>query len=213
MPTGFGGTQAVITVSTESDRVSSVAMTAGGSAYTAAPTVTFSAPDVSGGTRATGSAVISGGAISSVTVTNAGTGYTSVPTVTIADPTKTQAIATAVVTNGTISSINLTTAGAGYVTAPRVIIAPSPSEPKGKVARWDVTNKELELIDIVGKFSDDDTLVGSESQAETVIDSFSSIEIENASSSENAWFETQGDSLLDWTEGNPFGEVGNSGVF
>ena len=213
VPTGFGGTQAVITVSTESDRVSSVAMTAGGSAYTAAPTVTFSAPDVSGGTTATGTAVISGGAVSSVTVTNAGTGYTSVPTVTIADPTMTQAIATAVVTNGTISSINLTTAGAGYVTAPRVIIAPSPSEPKGKVARWDVTNKELELIDIVGKFSDDDTLVGSESQAETVIDSFSSIEIENASSSENAFFETQGDSILDWTEGNPFGEVGNSGVF
>ena len=76
-----------------------------------------------------------------------------------------------------------------------------------------MTNKELELIDIVGTFSDDDTLIGAESQSETVIDTFSSIENENASNSENAWFETEGDSLLDWTEGNPFGEVGNSGVF
>ena len=107
----------------------------------------------------------------------------------------------------------MTTAGNGYISKPRIIIAPSPSEPKGKVARWDVTNKELELIDIVGTFSDDDTLIGAESQSETVIDTFSSIENENASNSENAWFETEGDNLLDWTEGNPFGEVGNSGVF
>ncbi len=213
VPTGFQGTQAVCTITGASNKVGSVNMTAGGSAYTSAPTVTFSAPDISGGTQATGTANLSAGAVASISVTNAGDGYTSPPTVTIADPTKTQALATATVTNGTISAINLTTAGAGYVATPRVIIAPSPSEPKGKVARWDVTNKELELIDIVGKFSDDDTLVGSESQAETVIDSFSSIEIENATSSENLFFETQGDSIIDWTEGNPFGEVGNSGVF
>ena len=213
IPTGFQGTQAVCTITGASNKVGSVAMTAGGSAYTSAPTVTFSAPDISGGTQATGSANLSAGSVASISVTNGGDGYTSPPTVTIAEPTKTQAVASAVVTNGTISSLNLTTAGAGYVTAPRVVIAPSPNEAKGKVARWDVTNKELELIDIVGKFSDDDTLVGAESQAETVIDSFSSIEIENASSSENAFFETEGDSLLDWSEGNPFGEVGNSGVF
>ncbi len=213
VPTGFQGTQAVCTITGASNKVGSVNMTAGGSAYTSAPTVTFSAPDISGGTQATGTANLSAGAVASISVTNAGDGYTSPPTVTIADPTKTQALATATVTNGTISAINLTTAGAGYVATPRVIIAPSPSEPKGKVARWDVTNKELELIDIVGKFSDDDTLVGSESQAETVIDSFSSIEIENATSSENLFFETQWDSIIDWTEGNPFGEVGNSGVF
>jgi len=213
VPTGFQGTQAVCTITGASNKVGSVVMTAGGSAYTSAPTVTFSAPDISGGTQATGTANLSAGAVASISVTNAGDGYTSPPTVTIADPTKTQALAAATVTNGTISAINLTTAGEGYVSTPRVIIAPSPSEPKGKVARWDVTNKELELIDIVGKFSDDDTLVGSESQAETVIDSFSSIEIENATSSENLFFETQGDSIIDWTEGNPFGEVGNSGVF
>ena len=70
------------------------------------------------------------------------------------------------------------------------------------------------MIDIVGKFSDDDTLIGETSEAETVIDSFSSIEIENAlTASENQYFEDQGDNLLDWTESNPFGEFGNKGVF
>ena len=71
----------------------------------------------------------------------------------------------------------------------------------------------MELIDIVGKFSDDDTLIGEESEAETVIDSFSSIEIENAVMAENKYFEDQGDNILDWTESNPFGEYGDQGVF
>ena len=213
VPTGFQGTQAVCTISGASNKVGSFQMTAGGTGYTSAPTVTISAPDISGGTQATGTAQVSGGAVTSVGVTNAGTGYTSTPTVTIADPTKVQALAQATVTNGTISAVTLTTAGNGYISKPRIIIAPSPSEPKGKVARWDVTNKELELIDIVGTFSDDDTLIGAESQSETVIDSFSSIENENASNSENDWFETEGDNLIDWSEGNPFGEFGNSGVF
>ena len=66
------------------------------------------------------------------------------------------------------------------------------------------------MIDIVGSFSDDDTLIGETSGAETVIDSFSSIEIENAlTASENEYFEDQGDNILDWTESNPFGEFGN----
>ena len=205
-------TQATGTAVLTSDAVTSVAITAGGTAYSAVPAVTFSAPD--SGTTATGTAVLNNGVVSSITITDGGSGYTTVPTVTIAEPTKTQATATASITNGTVTMINIQNAGVGYSTAPRIIIAPSPSEPKGKVARYDITNKELELIDIVGKFSDDDTLIGETSEAETVIDSFSSIEIENAlTASENKYFEDQGDNLLDWTESNPFGEFGNKGVF
>ena len=179
-----------------------------GSGYTTAPTVTLSAPPA-GGTQATASASISNGVVTSINILNRGLGYTEVPTVTITSPTRTQATATTVLTNGTVSSITLQNTGAGYTTAPRITIAPSPSEPTGKVARYDVTNKELELIDIVGNFSDDDTLIGETSGAETVIDSFSSIEIENSTASENTYFETQADGIIDWTEGNPFGEFGN----
>jgi hypothetical protein len=179
-----------------------------GSGYTTAPTVTLSAPPA-GGTQATASASISNGVVTSINISNRGLGYTEVPTVTITSPTRTQATATTTLTNGTVSSITLQNTGAGYTTAPRITITPSPSEPTGKVARYDVTNKELELIDIVGNFSDDDTLIGETSGAETVIDSFSSIEIENSDISENTYFETQADGIVDWTEGNPFGEFGN----
>jgi Flp pilus assembly protein TadG len=58
-----------------------VTVTAGGSGYGSAPTVTFSAPPA-GGTRATGTATISGGHVTAITVANAGSGYASAPTIT-----------------------------------------------------------------------------------------------------------------------------------
>lgn len=67
------------------DEVGSVTITNGGSGYTAAPTVTFSAPTT--GTTATGTANIANGAVISVTITNPGSGYTTAPTVTFSAPT------------------------------------------------------------------------------------------------------------------------------
>ena len=67
------------------DEVGSVTITNGGSGYTAAPTVTFSAP--TSGTTATGTAIIQNGAVVSVTITNPGNGYTAAPTVTFSAPT------------------------------------------------------------------------------------------------------------------------------
>jgi len=61
--------------------VQSVTITNGGSGYTSAPTVTFSAPPVPG-VRATGTAVVSGGQVMSVMITNPGSGYSTAPTIT-----------------------------------------------------------------------------------------------------------------------------------
>jgi phage tail sheath protein FI len=65
--------------------VSSVALTAGGSGYTAATTtVSTSGPQTVGGTQALVSATVSTtGTVSAINVTAAGSGYTSAPTVTI----------------------------------------------------------------------------------------------------------------------------------
>ena len=61
--------------------VSAVTVTDGGSGYTSAPTVTFSAPTT--GTTATGTTTISNsGIVTGVTITNPGSGYTVAPTVT-----------------------------------------------------------------------------------------------------------------------------------
>jgi hypothetical protein len=56
-----------------------------GSGYTAAPTVTFSAPP--SGSTATGTAIVSaGGLVLGIFVTNPGSGYTAAPTVTFSAP-------------------------------------------------------------------------------------------------------------------------------
>ena len=77
--------------------LSTVTVTAGGSGYSATPTVTVSAPE-SGNTGATASATVLGGVITAITVTFGGVGYTSAPTITITDSTGTGATATSTLT-------------------------------------------------------------------------------------------------------------------
>lgn len=74
---GTGGTATAALTSTA---VSGVTVTAGGTGYTTAPTVSFTG---GGGTGATATAVVSGGVITAINVTAGGTGYTSAPTVVI----------------------------------------------------------------------------------------------------------------------------------
>jgi hypothetical protein len=74
--------------------VASIAVTAGGSGYSSAPTVTMSTSTVTGGTAAA-TATLSGAAVSAITVTYPGFGYTSAPTVTISGGGGSSATATA----------------------------------------------------------------------------------------------------------------------
>ena len=62
-------------------RVHSVTVSAGGTGYTSAPTVTLSG---GGGSGATATATVSGGAVTVVTITEEGNSYTSAPTVSFA---------------------------------------------------------------------------------------------------------------------------------
>lgn len=59
--------------------VASVAVSAGGSGYSSAPTVTFTGGG--GGTGAAATAIVDAGVVVGVVITNPGTGYTSAPTV------------------------------------------------------------------------------------------------------------------------------------
>lgn len=63
--------------------VRAVTVTAGGTGYTSAPTVTLTG---GGGSGATATATVSGGAVTAVTIVNPGTGYTSAPTVAFSGP-------------------------------------------------------------------------------------------------------------------------------
>lgn len=92
----------------------SVAVTNGGTGYTAPPAVTITG---GGGSGATAEATITG-TVTGATVVSGGSGYTSPPTVTIAGA-GTGATATASIGNG-VSRIYPTDGGSGYASAPTV---------------------------------------------------------------------------------------------
>ena len=79
--------------------VASTTITAGGSGYTSAPTVTFTAPP--SGTTATGTATVASGAVTGITITNAGTGYSTAPTISFTGGGGSAAAATATLSTGT----------------------------------------------------------------------------------------------------------------
>ncbi|MFC3009581.1 right-handed parallel beta-helix repeat-containing protein [Klebsiella oxytoca] len=78
-------------------RLQSITVTAGGSGYTSAPTVTISG---GGGTGALATATVSGGAVTKISVLYKGFGYTSAPTITISGGGGSGATATGTVSSG-----------------------------------------------------------------------------------------------------------------
>ena len=62
----------------QSGQVQSIEVTAGGTGYASAPTVTFTG---GGGSGAAATATVNAGAVTAITVTNRGSGYTSPPTI------------------------------------------------------------------------------------------------------------------------------------
>ncbi len=180
------------------DGLKQINVLSGGTGYTASgTTVTFGT--VNGATVAQAAATVSAGVITGIKIIQPGSGYNSVPAVIIGGAG-----------NGATAQAVLAPKGTYKF---EEIVTGSRSGAKGKVIRYDVTNKELELIDIVGKFQDGETLVGGTSNAEWVINTFSSIENENDDFNENKWFEDEGDRIVSWSEKNPFGEFTNMGEF
>ena len=110
-------------VATPTGGLSTVTITAAGTAYASAPAVTVGAPNDAGGIQAVVTATVTGGAVTALTITTAGTGYTSAPSITIAAPGGggTTATATATVQTGGVKIINAETytstfsSGAGVV--------------------------------------------------------------------------------------------------
>jgi len=232
---GGTGSGSSATVSITGDVVTSVNVKEPGLGYTTAPPVTV----VGTGSGAAVTSIISAkgnfktgetvksqantakaisvltlDAVSSIKLYNNGAKYTSAPTVTISGGGGTGATAVTTINSiGQVSGITITANGSGYTSTPTVTIQASPNEATAKVVRFDTTNKELEVTDIVGTFTDNDTLIGLTSGAEWTINTFSTIENENDPEAENDFFESEGDNIVDWSEGNPFGEYGNQGVF
>lgn len=98
--------------------VTNPTLTAAGSGYTGAPTVSFSGGTCT--TLPTASANVAVGQIANPVVTAPGSGYTTVPTVSFSGGGGTGATATAVLTGGVVTGLTITNAGSGYTSAPAV---------------------------------------------------------------------------------------------
>lgn len=84
---------------------------------------------------------------------------------------------------------------------------------KATVAEWLPATRKLRLTYINGVLKQNIALVGQDSGASWVVDTFSTIdfEIDNYDNDQNKIIETQANTIIDFSEGNPFGEFGNMG--
>ena len=91
----------------------------------------------------------------------------------------------------------------------------SPVTVEATVADWDPTNKKLKLTYINGALQQNLPLIGEDSGATWDVDTFSTLDfqVDNYDFAENKWYEDQADQIIDFSEGNPFGEFGDMGVF
>lgn len=84
-----------------------------------------------------------------------------------------------------------------------------------KVAAWNVPTRKLDLVYINGVLQQNVEIQGVESGSVWEVETFSTIDfdIEDFDNAQNKYYEDTADEILDFSEGNPFGEFGDMGVF
>lgn len=86
---------------------------------------------------------------------------------------------------------------------------------KATVSEWLPASRKLRLTYINGVLKRNVSLIGQESNASWIVDTFSTIEfeIDNYDNDQNKTIEIKSNEIIDFSEGNPFGEFGNMGTF
>ena len=171
--------------------VTGIAVTFGGGGYLTPPVVSISntvgdknyVDQVVGVASATGLAVISAaGTITSINVTDSGNKYILPPDITISEPVSTS--------SGDFVFNEVVTGSTTGVTA--------------RVRSWNSTTNVLEISSVSGSFSVGETLTGSTSGATRTLRVVDKI-VDNDPYADNFDIETEADTILDFTEQNPFG--------
>lgn len=183
---GGDGTGFAATTILGSDIVGIVTVTNGGGGYVNTPTITFTNESFNSGvTTASASAfavVSAAGTITAVHIVDGGTGYASAPTMVIGDPQS---------------------SGSGSFTFNEVVTGAA-SSATARVRTWNSVTNILELGNVAGEFIKGENIVGSSSGAiypVRVIDN----EPTDDGFADNLSIENEADSILDFSEQNPFG--------
>ena len=157
-------------------------------------------------------ATTDGDAVDSITITDSGLHYNAAlpPTVTISGGGGNGATATASVSStGLVTGILITSGGTGYTTAPTVTIDYSPKDNRAEVKSWDSSTRELQVINRTGTFTTAETITGLTSGAKWSPETFDTLNNTSSNYDQNRQIEDDADNIIDWSEGNPFGEYGN----
>lgn len=141
--TGTGGASGAVTLTIIGGIQTVITITNGGTAYAAAPIVTFNTP--AGGTPATATATISSGVVTAINVTNVGSGYSVAdpPVITIAAGPGVTATATAKI-NGGLNVPTISNVGSAYKLPPKLTVVPAGGDTTG-------TGGELSIAVIRGE--------------------------------------------------------------
>ena len=162
--------------------------------------------------KATASIDANTNVVDGITITDSGLHYNSAlpPTVTISGGGGSGATATASVSStGLVTGILITNGGSGYTSAPTVTIDYSPKDNRAEVKSWDATTRSLQVINRTGTFTTAEVITGQTSGAKWSPETFDTLNNTNSTYDQNREIEDSADEIIDWTEGNPFGEFGN----
>ena len=109
----------------------------------------------------------------------------------------------------TTVTINFATGGTGDFTVGETI-AGGTSNVTAEVKSWDSTNRQLQIYNRTGIFTIPETCTGQTSGAAWTTASYNTLNNTNSEFDQNDFFETQADGILDFSQGNPFGEIGQA---
>ena len=204
-------------VGQQGSSIDRIVLTNPGYGYTLPPTVIISGGSGSGGIA---TALIGTGVLGPVAITTGGVGYSTVPTITFGSG---NAVADAFInSNGVVSTVRFRSAGYGYTSGsiPSIafsdptatsygdytyneVVTGTKTGTTGYVKSWDGDNRVLKVAIVDGNFSLGEGLVGAAA-------SYRILSVEGNEFldpyAENLQIEQEADSIVDFSQKNPFGE-------
>jgi hypothetical protein len=208
--------------------IKQIVLTNAGAGYTSVPTITITGNGT--GAAATCGIQTSQSGVISINLTDNGVGYSTAPYVNIIGSVGSGVTATiissVVGTAQSVSSISITNPGVGYSIAPQVVISGPPiltgigtylfneiitgsrSGTTARVKYWDFDTKILKVSFVnnvtPNGFFPGETIVGSISNAQYSVNTYSNWNPYDKYG-DNLQIQTEAESILDFSESNPFG--------
>jgi hypothetical protein len=105
-------------------------------------------------------------------------------------------------------ALTLSVGGTGTFQVGETVTA-STTGTTAEVKSWDDTTRIMQVINRTGTFATGEAITGNTSSAVWVVGTFDTLNNTNSEYDQNRVIEDAADSIIDWTEGNPFGEAGN----